>query len=156
VKNIVVEPVRKQIVVAAPQERAFRVFTQNVDAWWPKSHHIGKTPMKAAVIEPKVGGRWYEVGEDGAECDWGKVLVWEAPRRIVLCWQISAEWKYDATLETEVEVTFTAEGSRSTRVNLEHRNLERFGEAADKLRTSFDSPGGWAGILESFAGKAAG
>ena len=102
------------------------------------------------VIEPRVGGRWYERGEDGSQCEWGKVLAWEPPRRVLLAWQISAAWKYDAALVTEVEVNFVPDGSR-TRVELEHRHLERMGTAAEAVRQSIDSPGGWSGLLEAFA-----
>ncbi len=147
-----VEPVRKQLVVEAPQERAFRVFTENIDRWWPREHHIGKAPLKQAVLEPRENGRWYEVGEDGSQCDWGKVLAWEPPRRLVLAWQISAQWQFDAALITEVEVNFIPEGPRRTRVEFEHRNLERFGDAAQTVRGQVE--GGWAFLLGQF-GKAA-
>ncbi|WP_163991510.1 SRPBCC family protein [Pyxidicoccus caerfyrddinensis] len=151
-----VEPVRKHVVVEAPQERAFRVFTENIDRWWPREHHIGKTTMKTAVLEPKENGRWYEVCEDGSQCDWGKVLAWEPPRRVVLAWQLSAQWQYDASLITEVEVTFTPEGPRRTRVDLEHRNLERFGDAAEAVRNSVGGTGGWMQLLELYAKAAQG
>lgn len=88
-----VEPVRKKIVVAMSPERAFRIFTEGIDRWWPREHHIGESPLKRAVLEPRAGGRWYAVSEDGSECDTGKVLVWEPPRRLVLAWQITAQWK---------------------------------------------------------------
>jgi len=149
-----VPPVRKQIVVAASQAHAFRVFTNGIERWWPREHHIGKAPMKSAVVEPRVGGRWYEIGEDGSECDWGKVLVWEPPARLVLAWQITARWQYDPAFVTEVEVTFSAEGPKRTRVVLEHRNLDRFGDAAPAMRDAFDSSGGWTGTVEIF-GKVA-
>lgn len=149
-----IEPIRKQIVVECPQERAFRVFTQRIDAWWPRDHHIGKAPMQAAVIEERVGGRVYERGDDGSECDWGKVLVWEPPQRFAWSWQISAQWQFDATLHTEVDVTFVAEGPKRTRVQLEHRYLERFGDAASDLRARLDL--GWGGLLELYARSAQG
>lgn len=147
-----VEPIRKEITVEAPQERAFRVFTQNIEAWWPTEHHIGKAPLKHALMEPKVGGRWYEVGIDGSECDWGKVLVWEPPRRVVLAWSISAAWQYDPTLITEVEVTFTVVGPKRTQVQLEHRNLERYGDALAQVRPMLEP--GWGHQLERFAKQA--
>src|ERR1700681_4136815 len=105
-----IEPVRKEIVVAVSQEHAFRVFTDKMTTWWPPEHHIGKSPMKHAVLEPRVGGRWYEIGEDGAECNWGKVLVWSPPSRLVLAWQITATWQYDPSFLTEVEGNFDGEG----------------------------------------------
>ncbi len=149
-----IEPVRKQILVRARQEVAFRVFTEGMDGWWPRGHHVGTTPLRRQILEPKLGGRWYSVQEDGSECDIGKVLAWEPPARLLLAWQLTAEWRYDPGLVTEVEVTFTAEGPKATRVALEHRNLERFGEAAGKLRSGIDSPEGWGHMLERFAALA--
>jgi len=140
--------IRKQLTVEAPLDRAFRVFTANMGAWWPKDHHIGKAALKDCVIEPKVNGRWYERGEDGSECEWGKVLEWDPPRRLVLAWQLNEGFKYDPKLVTEVEVTFTLLGPKQTRVDFEHRNLERFGDAAEQLRGSMDT--GWGQILESY------
>ena len=140
--------IRKQLTVEAPQERAFRVFTANMGAWWPKDHHIGKAALKDCVIEPKVNGRWYELGEDGTACEWGKVLEWDPPRRLVLAWQLNQGFRYDPALVTEVEVTFTLLGPKLTRVDFEHRNLERFGEAAERLRGEMGS--GWEQILESY------
>ena len=146
--------VRKQLTVEAPIDRVYRVFTENMTAWWPSTHHIGKAPMKDCVIEPRVGGRWYEIGDDGSQCDWGKVLAWDPPRRLVLAWQLDADFKYDPTFETEVEVAFTPLGPQRTRVDFEHRNLERFGEAAERIRTSVT--GGWGQILDAFARAANG
>ncbi|HUE39063.1 MAG TPA: SRPBCC family protein [Candidatus Binatia bacterium] len=140
--------IRKQLTVEAPLDRAFRVFTANMGAWWPKEHHIGKAALKDCVIEPKVNGRWYERGEDGSECEWGKVLEWDPPRRLVLAWQLNEGFQYDPALVTEVEVTFTLLGPKQTRVDFEHRNLERFGEAAERLRGLMGE--GWGQILESY------
>ena len=147
----VVEPVRKQVVIDAPQARVFSVFADRIDDWWPREHHIGKSPLAQAVLEPRAGGRWYAINEDGSECDTGKVLVWEPPRRIVLAWQITAQWQYDPDFITEVEVNFTAEGEKRTRVDLEHRNLARYGLVAAEFRKGIDAPGGWGKILQNFA-----
>ena len=150
-----IAPVRKEIVVEASQERAFRVFTAEHGAWWPlATHHIGAQAAETAVIEPRVGGRWLERSADGTECPWGKVLVWDPPGRLVLAWQIGADWKHDDALLTEVEVRFVALGPALTRVELEHRLLDRYGAAAEGLRGAFDSEGGWTGILRSFAARA--
>jgi uncharacterized protein YndB with AHSA1/START domain len=149
-----VAPVRKQIVVEVGQERAFRVFTERMDLWWPGSHHIGKSPLARVVLERRPRGRWYEIGEDGAECEWGHVIAWEPPRRLVLAWQVDASWQFDPGLVTEVEVTFIADGANRTRVELEHRDLERFGAAAGELRKSLDSEGGWGLILDGFGQSA--
>ena len=141
--------IRKTLVIDAPAERAFRVFSQNIGSWWPTEHHIGKSPMRDCVIEPRIGGRWYEIGEDGSQCDWGKVLAWEPPRRLVLAWQLDQNFAYDASLVTEVEVSFTVLEPKRTRVDFQHRNLDRFGAAAARLRTMMGE--GWGGILDAFA-----
>ena len=140
--------IRKQLTVEAPMERAFRVFTANMGAWWPKDHHIGKAALKDCVIEPKVNGRWYERGDDGSECEWGKVLEWDPPRRLVLAWHLNEGFQYDPSLVTEVEVTYTLHGPKLTRVDFEHRDLERFGAAAERLRGEMGT--GWGQILESY------
>lgn len=149
-----IEPVRKQIIVEASREHAFRVFTDGIDRWWPRQHHIGKSPLKRAVLEARAGGRWYSVCEDGSECDTGKVLVWDPPNRLVLAWQITAAWNYDPSFVTEVEVTFVAAGPRKTRVEFEHRDLHRFGGAVEEIRKQIDADGGWRLILERFADTA--
>ena len=101
-------------------------------------------------MEPRVGGRWFERGEDGSECEWGRVLAWEPPARLVLAWQVDAQWRFDPDFITEVEVRFIPEGD-ATRVELEHRNIERFGAQAEATRSALDSPDGWSGLLERFA-----
>jgi len=150
-----IEPVRKNITIDAPQAHVFKIFTDGIDKWWPRDHHIGASPLKQAVLEPKSGGRWYSICQDGTECGTGKVLAWDPPKRVVLAWQITAEWKYDPDFVTEVEVTFTAEGPKKTRVDLEHRNLARYGVAAEATRAMFDSPGAWEKTLAAFAEAAA-
>ncbi len=122
--------VRRSILVSVSQERAFEVFTRRLSVWWPQGHHIGSANEYEPLIEPREGGRWYERGADGSECDWGRVLRWEPPRQIVLAWQISPQWTYDPDLLTEVEVRFIPEGPDHTRVELELRGLEAYGEDA--------------------------
>jgi len=146
----IIEPVRKQVIVEATPQRAFRIFTESW-SWWPREHHIGKADLDKVVLEPRTGGRWYERGVDGSECQWGKVLVWDPPKRVVLAWQISGEWRYDPSLITEVEVKFTPIAAGKTRVELEHRDLERFGANAETFRNAVDSPEGWAMHLQRFA-----
>ena len=143
--------VHHAITVAATQERAFTMFTEGINQWWPRTHKIGPSELAEAVLEPHEGGRWYERDVDGSECEWGKVLVWEPPARVVLAWQISGEWAYDADLHTEVEVTFAAEGPDRTRVELEHRGLDAYGDRAEEMRETFDGSNAWRGILEEFA-----
>lgn len=146
--------VRKSVSVAAPVDKAFRVFTEGIDRWWYREHHIGEAELKEVVLEPRQGGRWYEIGVDGSECQWGHVLHWEPPHRLVLAWQIDADWKFDPGLVTEVEILFLADGPQRTRVELEHRDLDRFGDARETMRAGFDSDGGWQGLLNAFADHA--
>jgi uncharacterized protein YndB with AHSA1/START domain len=149
-------PVRRSVRVNVAPQRAFDVFTTRMGKWWPKQHSINpKSPQQDVIIDPRVGGRWYERGEDGSECEWGRVLTWEPPHRVVLAWQINGDWTYDRDFETEVEVRFIADGD-GTRVELEHRNLERFGDKAEQVRAAFDSPEGWNGGLQLFAKAVAG
>ncbi len=149
-------PIRKTIVVATSAERAFQTFTEEMSTWWPlATHHIGKAEAKTVVIEPFMGGRWFERGVDGSECDWGRVRTWDPPRRLVLTWEISSDWQHDPAIQTEIEVLFSAEGA-STRVDLEHRLLHYYGENASQMRGIFESDTGWKGILDSFASRAAG
>jgi uncharacterized protein YndB with AHSA1/START domain len=144
-------PVRKSITVKTDAARAFEVFTGGIGRWWPRSHRIGSSPQKDVVMEPRIGGRWYEIGEDGSQCNWGKVLAWEPPVRLVLAWQVGPDWKYDPDFITEVEVRFTPLSEGETRVDLEHRNLERFGDKIESIRAQIDSQNGWTAILKLYA-----
>jgi hypothetical protein len=154
---VTVEPIRKQIEVDASQARAFRVFTEEHAAWWPlATRHIGAQDAETAIIEPRRGGRWFERAADGSECDWGRVLVWDPPGRLMLSWEITETWQHDAALKTEVEVRFVALGPARTRIELEHRQLDRYGAASEQMRGIFDSDGGWTAILRHFAEHAAG
>ena len=146
-----IAPVRTNVTVEVSREHAFAVFTDRFDAWWPRSHHIGEVALAQARIEPRQGGRWYEVRADGSEGEWGTVLVWDPPARLVLAWQLDATFSYRPDFVTEVEVTFTAAGANRTHVVLEHRNLERYGERGDEIRRTFGSAGGWPTILAHFA-----
>jgi uncharacterized protein YndB with AHSA1/START domain len=143
------------VAVPLTRERAFELFTARMGAFWPAEHSIGSAKIADVVVEPHVGGRWYERGVDDSECDWGRVAAWEPPERVVLLWQIGVNWTMDPTLETDVEVTFTEEGPGRTRIDLTHRNLERYGDQAETMRAVFDSPDGWTGTLSRFAELAA-
>jgi uncharacterized protein YndB with AHSA1/START domain len=147
---------RKVVIVQAPPEVAWRVFTAKMGTWWPlATYKIGKAKAVDALIEPRVGGRWYERGDDGSTCDWGRVLSWEPHSRLVLSWEISADFRHDPNLKTEVEVRFIAEGKNRTRIELEHRHLDRYGARRDEVRGIFDSDRGWKGLLDAFAARAA-
>jgi uncharacterized protein YndB with AHSA1/START domain len=147
---ISIAPVRKQVMVNATQQRAFDLFTNGMMRWWPATHSILKSPLKQYIVEPRAGGSWYAVGEDGSTCQTGYVIDWHPPRLVVLAWQITAEWQFDPALVTEVEVRFIAESANTTRVELEHRHLQRMGERAAQMRSIVDASGGWTLILESF------
>ncbi len=151
-KTITIAPVTKTLTVEAGQAHCFDVFTSGLDRWWPKEHHIGATPVVKSVIEPRKGGRWYSVHEDGKEVTTGHMLVWDPPKRIVFSWEISGKWKPEPnqTLASEVEVRFIAEGPSRTRVELEHRNFERMPdvEGAKGMRDGVDQ--GWPGIMDGY------
>jgi uncharacterized protein YndB with AHSA1/START domain len=157
-KSVGIDPnsVRKMVIVEAPQAIAWRVFTEQMGTWWPlATYKIGKANAVDALIEPRVGGRWYERGDDGSTCDWGVVLAWEPYSRLVLSWDINADWQPDPTLKTEIELRFIAESRSRTRVELEHRHLERYGARRDEMRHIFDTEGDWGRLLAAFAAQAA-
>lgn len=140
--------IRKTLVVKASPEKAFKVFTEGHDRWWPRTHTIGETPLKKAVLEPGVGGRWYGLSEAGVEDIWGEVLVWDPPHRLVLAWRINARFKCDPWVHTEVELRFADAGGGQTRVDFEHRNLAGLGEGAPETALRMNS--GWDLILAGF------
>jgi uncharacterized protein YndB with AHSA1/START domain len=148
---------RASVLVDAPQERAFSVFTDGIDSWWPREHTIGEAALKEMVLEPKAGGRAYGIGVDGSESDWGRVLEFDPPNRIVVSWDISLDWKHELehAKTSEFEVRFIPQGADRTRVELEHRHLERHGDGWEAMRDSVGSPNGWQGGLELFAKAAA-
>lgn len=146
------DSVRRSIVVRAGAERTFRVFTEGVDTWWPRAHHIGSSPAKRFVIEPRADGRCYTEQTDGTDCDWGRVLVWEPPQRFVMAWQITSTWQYEPDLQksSEVEIQFVPQPDGTTRVELEHRYFERHGAGAGAMRAFMEAPNAWGGLLELF------
>lgn len=139
-------------VVQAPIERAFRVFTEGMGGWWPKDHHILEAELAEMVFEPYVGGRIVDRGVDGSECAWARILAYEPPHRLVFSWDISPQWKHepDPDRASEVEVRFAAEGADRTRVELEHRGLERHGEGWETMRDAVASPGGWPAVWDVY------
>ena len=146
--------VRKTVRVQASPERAFDVFTAGMSRWWPlETHHVGAQPATEAVVEPREGGRWFERADDGTECDWGRVLAWEPPSRVVLTFEMSPAWQHDPAYPTEVEVRFTADGD-GTRVDLEHRRLELYEDKAREMAEAYGGEGGWSGILDAYAAVA--
>ena len=145
-------PVQKTITVPTDPQRAFEVFTAKLGTWWPKDYSIGEAEAVDFVMEPVAGGRWFEIGEDGSECETGRVLEYDPPHRLLLAWHLDGHWAYDPdpAAASEIEIRFVADGD-ATRVELEHRGLERHRTAADELRASVDGDGGWGSLLELYA-----
>jgi uncharacterized protein YndB with AHSA1/START domain len=149
--------VKRSVVVNAPIEHAFKVFTERFDLWWPREHHIGKADLKTAIIEPKAGGRFYEKGVDGSECEWGTVLEFTPPSRVALAWHLDPSWSYDPNPEraSEVEVTFVDRGGEKSRVELTHSKFSRHGDGWEKVRDGVGGERRWRMIIERFAAAAA-
>jgi uncharacterized protein YndB with AHSA1/START domain len=145
--------VTTSIVVDASVEHAFAVFSGDMDSWWPKEHHVLQAPLARMVFEPRVGGEIYDVGTDGSECHWGRVLAYEPPDRIAFSWAISLQWQVesDPAKASEVEVRFVAEGPARTRVELEHRHIDRHGDGWESMRDAVGSEGGWKVGLRAYA-----
>ena len=155
--------VRKSVRVQVPIERAFSVFVEQMETWWPATHRIGEKPFETIFVEPRVGGRWYERDVAGNLNDWGTVLAWDPPHRVTFSWHVGPghdqpDWVCDRDVAkaSEVEIRFSAEGPATTLVELEHSKLERHGEGYQKLREIFDGPGAWQEILLLFAKAAQG
>jgi uncharacterized protein YndB with AHSA1/START domain len=145
--------VRAEVVVEAALERAFSVFTEGFGSFKPPEHNMLSVEIAETVFEPRVGGYLYDRGVDGSECRWARVLAYEPPHRVVLSWDISPQWQLETDLEktSEVEVRFFAEAPDRTRVELEHRNLERHGEGWEAVRDGVAAPDGWPLYLQRFA-----
>jgi uncharacterized protein YndB with AHSA1/START domain len=137
--------VRTSIIVEAPTETAFSIFTDGMGTWWPPDHHLLEAELAEMVFEPHVGGHIYDRAVDGSECHWSRVLVYEPPHRLVFSWDINIEWQLetDPAKTSEVEVRFTAESPERTRVELEHRNLDRHGAGWERMRDAVGSAEGW-------------
>lgn len=143
-----IKPIVKTVTVKTTPEKAFDVFTKQTALWWAKGTTLGKHPHQTIVIEPKVEGRWFEHDADGKEIQWGKVLVWDPKKRFTLAWQINANFQYDPSLVSELEITFDKATDGGTVVKLEHRNLERLGAGAEKFVGMLDA--GWQRHVDEF------
>jgi uncharacterized protein YndB with AHSA1/START domain len=145
--------IRTEVVVEAPIGRAFRTFTEDFDRIKPRDHNMLEADIDESVFEPREGGRVYDRGVDGSECQWARVLAYEPPQRIVFSWDISPQFQIESDLAktSEVEVRFIAETPERTRVELEHRNLDRHGEGWPGERDAVGGEGGWPLYLERFA-----
>lgn len=144
--------VRRSVLVNADADHAFKVFTENFASWWPPANNIGEADLEDVVLEPFAGGRWYEIDAGGTEREWGSVLRWEPPSRVVLAWHRGGDWDYDPdpARASEVEITFTAERV-GTRVELVHRGFERHVTKPEQVIDGVSREGGWCGILLGYA-----
>ncbi|MFC4950978.1 SRPBCC family protein [Pseudonocardia sp. GCM10023141] len=147
-----IPPITGTVTIGVSVDQAFRVFTGSFNTWWPHQYHIGQAEVAEVILEPHNGGRWYERGVDGTECDWGRVLAWEPPNRLVFTWQISGTWQFDPDPDhaSEIEVRFTSEAPDQTTVKLEHRYFDRLigGQA---IHDAIRGGGGWTLLLDGFA-----
>ena len=147
-----VEPVRKSVVVDAGVERAFALFINKFDAIKPREHNLLSVPITETVFEPRVGGHIYDVGMDGSRCEWSRVLAYEPPYRVVFSWDIGPTWRLenDPAKASEVEVRFIAESGDRTRVELEHRHLDRHGTGWRAVADGVDGEAGWPLYLSRY------
>ena len=147
-----IPPITGTVTIAVPIDQAFQVFTGSINSWWPHEFHIGQADVDEVLLEPSVGGRWFERGVDGTECDWGRVRVWEPPHRLVFTWQINGSWQFDPDPDhaSEIDVRFTANGPAETIVEVEHRYFERL-DGGQAINDAIRGGGGWALLLDSFA-----
>lgn len=143
-----IAPIIQTVSVRLPPDRAFALFVERMGDWWSKGKTIGQNPHRAIVVEPHAGGRWYEEDDAGNQCDWGRVIAWEPPHRLLLAWHLDASFSFDPAFSTEVLVSF-APTATGTLVTLEHRQLERFGPSAERVRGQLS--GGWPTRLQDFA-----
>jgi uncharacterized protein YndB with AHSA1/START domain len=145
--------VRKQVVVDVPIERAFAVFTEGFGDFKPREHNLMQSPIAKTVFEPRVGGHIVDIAEDGSECRWARILAFEPHERVVFSWDIGPDWQLvsDPENASEVEVRFVAEGPQRTRVELEHRHIDRHGPGWEALRDGIDDAQGWPLYLERYA-----
>ena len=147
-----VEPVRRSIVVNLGIERAFRMFVERFDEIKPRDHNLLPVPISETVFEPHEGGHIYDVGDDGSQCRWSRVLTYEPPHRVVFSWDIGPTWQLETDVRktSEVEVRFTAESDTRTRVELEHRKLERHGDGWRSVADGISGDGGWPLYLRRY------
>ena len=145
--------VRRHVVVSAPVAEAFASFTKRFGDIKPAEHNLLRSPIVETVFEEKVGGHIYDRGEDGSEVRWARILAFDPPNRVVFSWDISPQWQIETDLEntSEVEVRFVEEAPGRTRVELEHRNLDRHGAGWPSVRDGVAEDEGWPLYLARFA-----
>jgi len=152
------EPVRKSVRVRATPTKAFEVFANGIDTWWPATYHIGSSSPKKVVLEGREGGSIYTKQENGTDSPWAKVLSWEPPHRLIFAWQVSPQFQYEPDLAktSKVEVSFTSVADGTTEVTLEHSEFDRHGDGHEGVRAMVDAEDGWGTLLSLFAAKAGG
>jgi uncharacterized protein YndB with AHSA1/START domain len=151
--TIIIAPVRKIVRVKAPIAHAFDVFTSGLSRWWPLDKSISKNPLEKVLMEPRLGGHWLEIADDATETALATIIVWEPPHRVVLVWQLNAQWQPDSAMKSEVDVRFTSDGPDATLVELVHHKFETMGaEAGNSMRKDVDR--GWPGLVERYAQEA--
>jgi uncharacterized protein YndB with AHSA1/START domain len=145
--------VRKTVKVNVSVARAFSVFVENMEAWWPATHHIAANPFQAIFVESRKGGRWFERDAQGNDCQWGYVLAWDPPHKVTLSWHLGPDWKFnpDVAHASEVEIRFTAESPSATLVELTHSGFERHGAGYEQLVATMNGPGAWDTTLAEYA-----
>jgi uncharacterized protein YndB with AHSA1/START domain len=147
--------VRSEIVMDAPIDRAFAVFTEDMASWWPREHHLIEAELADMIFETRVGGHVYDLGVDGTECRWARVLAYEPPERVLFSWDINMQWQIeeDPAKTSEVEVRFSPVTPEQTRVVLEHRHIDRHGDGWEHMHEAVRSPDGWDGGLQAFSAR---
>jgi uncharacterized protein YndB with AHSA1/START domain len=150
-------PVRRSVVVETSMAEAFATFTDDIDSWWPRSHHIGKAPMGRIVVEGRYDGRCYTQHEDGTECDFGRVLEWDPPHCLRFAWLMTHAFGQESEIRnaSEVLVRFQSDGDSRTRVDVEHRFFERHQGGPEPMRMNVAGPNGWTFVLWHFTNRAA-
>jgi uncharacterized protein YndB with AHSA1/START domain len=151
------EAVRHGVTVPIAREQAFRLFTEEIGSWWPsEGYKISEGPI-TEVFEPRQGGRWYELAEDGSQCTVGTILEWDPPNRFLMTWQLTPDWALEDDLDraTKIEVVFEEAQEGGTRVSLEHRGFEAYGESGAKMRGEVGGKAGWPALMELYAERAA-
>src|ERR1700757_842897 len=152
-ETAVIAPVRKIVRVKAPIAHTFEVFTGGLTRWWPYDYGVGKKPIQKVLMEPRLGGRWLEISEDGSETSVATITHWEPPHRLVMIWPVHGPWKTAAAMKSEIDVRFSADGPDATHVELLHHKFETMGaEAGASMRRDVD--GGWPGLIERFVREA--
>jgi uncharacterized protein YndB with AHSA1/START domain len=147
------ETIRQHVVVEAPLDRAFQVFTDRFGDFKPREHNLLSVPIAETVFEARVGGHIYDRGEDGSLCKWARIVAYEPPNRVVFTWDIGPTWQVenDPTRTSEVEVRFSAESAERTRVELEHRHIERHGDGWESVAAGVGGDAGWPLYLSRYA-----